>query len=331
MSRRIAIVPDDSARTVLVSVNPKAGRRSRHARVSEICRAILAAGYQVDVLTELSELQSMAAERARTGELRAVIAIGGDGTASVVRNHVPLEIPILPVPLGTENLLGRYVGQGVRPSNVVATLEQGVVVALDLGRAGGKYFLLMISIGFDAEVIRRLHEERRGNITRMSYIKPTLATVRSYTYPVLRLYCDDAMSVDGSPRNCRWLFGFNLPLYACGWQLTPDATSTDGLLDICAFERGSLAGVLRYLWHVTLRGHDLLDDTFKIRVPSFRVEAPNSEPVPYQLDGDFGGMLPIEVEIVPGALRLLVTRPAAARLGFGESGESRLHASNAPI
>ena len=79
--------------------------------MSEIAAALQRAGFTAKTITELQSLEALAIEGQKTGTLRAVLAVGGDGTASVVRNHVPLEVPLLIVPMGTENLLGRYVGQ----------------------------------------------------------------------------------------------------------------------------------------------------------------------------------------------------------------------------
>jgi len=321
MAAQKAIRPSDSARDVIIAANPRAGARSRRWSVAAISGAIEKAGYCARLVTDLAELKALAEQGWKSGELRAVVALGGDGTAAVVRNHVPLEVPLVPVPLGTENLLGRYVGQRVEPAAVVETLRCGVTVGLDLGRAGERYFLLMISVGFDAEVVRRLHETRRGNITRLAYIKPTLATIRSYAYPELQLYCggpsSDGADVDKSePLRCRWVFGFNLPLYACGWQFVPGAVATDGRLDLCLFQRGSLWGVARYLWHVTRRGHHLLEDTTIAHGERFRIEAAGAADVAYQLDGDWAGVLPVDIEVLPGALRLLVSPATAQRLGF---------------
>jgi diacylglycerol kinase family enzyme len=266
--------------------------------------------------SDLGELTSLATEGLDSGQIRTVLAVGGDGTASVVRNHVPLSVPMLPVPMGTENLLGRHVRQSIDPADVCRTVNEGVAVGLDLGSANGKHFLLMVSAGFDAEVIRVLHENRRGNITRWSYFLPTLRTIRSYGYPRMRLYSQSA-DEDIPPHECRWMFGFNLPLYALGLPIAPDASATDGKLDICTFARGKVWSVLRYLWHVQRRIHDRLDDTVMLRSNRFRVEAAEeSSIVPYQVDGDYGGTLPLDVEILPGDLRLLVSRDSAERLGF---------------
>lgn len=312
---RAAIPPSCDSRRVLVSRNPRAGSRSRHEHVREIAAVLTKAGFDVVMTSDLDELSGLATEGAASGELRAVLAVGGDGTASVVRNHVPLNVPIVPVPMGTENLLGRHVGQTTNPADVCRTLTDGVVVGLDLCSANGKHFLLMISAGFDAEVIRTLHENRRGNITRRSYILPTLRTIGSYRYPRIRLYSQES-AADDDPHLCRWLFGFNLPLYALGLPIAPDASASDGQLDVCAFERGAIWSVLRYLWHVHRRAHSRLADVTMMRCRRFRLEADCERPVAYQIDGDYGGTLPVEVEMLPGDLRLLVSREAAKRLGF---------------
>jgi diacylglycerol kinase family enzyme len=279
------------------------------------------AGYQVQVISDLAELAAVTGNATEGSVIRAVIAVGGDGTAACVRRLVPLHIPMLPVPMGTENLLARYLGQAATAAAVRSTVERGVVIGLDLGRANGQPFLMMISAGFDAEVIRRLHENRRGNITRGSYLKPILQAIRSYSYPLMRIYLGQDGSAAAGPSDCRWLFGFNLPLYALGWCVAPQADGTDGELDVCLLERGSLASGCRYWWHVVRGSHRKLADVHESRCRRFRVEAAGGAEVAYQLDGDYGGMLPADVEIAPGELRLLVSRKAATRLGFAISGQ----------
>jgi diacylglycerol kinase family enzyme len=272
-------------------------------------------GFESHVTPDLGELAALAAKGAQSGDLRAVVAVGGDGTASVVRNHVPLSVPMVPVPMGTENLLGRYVAQSTEPAEVCRTIVDGVVIGLDLGSANGKHFLLMVSAGFDAEVVRTLHENRRGNISRAAYVMPTLRTMWRYTYPQMRLYFEDH-AANREPLHCRWMFSFNLPLYAFSLPIAPDANAADGKLDICAFERGTARSIVRYLWHVWRRKHAGLADTTIQHSRRFRVEPPPDTDIAYQVDGDCGGTLPVDVEVLPSQLRLLVSRATAQRLGF---------------
>jgi diacylglycerol kinase family enzyme len=297
-------------------MNPRAGSRARHEQVEAIAAALRQANFQAHVTTNLDDLHGLASEGLKSGTMRAVVAVGGDGTASIVRNHVPLELPLLVVPMGTENLLGRFVRQAIDPASVCDVLENGVVAELDLGRAAGKYFLLMISAGFDAEVIRSLHDNRRGNISHLSYILPTMRSIVRYAYPEMQLYCEPQLSGDVGVHRCRWLFGFNLPLYALGLPIAPGAVATDGLLDVYAFERGAVWSVARYLWHIVQKGHHKLADAKVSHARQFRLEAADGATIPYQLDGDYAGALPVEVDVLPGQLRLLVSRDSARQLGM---------------
>ena len=171
------------------------------------------------------------------------------------------------VPLGTENLLGQLCGAGrASPERVRQTVDAEFPCrsTWDGTRASGgesRYFLSMISAGFDAEVVRDFHQRRRGNITRLSYVQPTLEVIRSYEYPrVAAILRRCERSTETEPIRCRWVFGFNLPLYARGWKVAPDAVATDGLFDVCTFERGSVGNVVRYLWHVIWQSHLRLAD-----------------------------------------------------------------------
>jgi diacylglycerol kinase family enzyme len=100
------------------------------------------------------------------------------------------------------------------------------------------------------------------------------------------------------------MFLFNLPCYAAGLPFTPGANGDDGLFDLCAFERGSFWNGMRYLMAVLRGKHDRLADCTLRRVTGLRVEA--DEEVPFQLDGDFGGHLPLEVSLLPRRLTLVV-------------------------
>jgi len=327
----VAIRPAASAKHVLISMNPRAGSRWRHDRIEQISDRLESAGYQVRTTSDLAELAALSEVGEKTGELRAVVAVGGDGTASIVRRHVPLAVPLLPVPMGTENLLGRYVGQTSDAAAVLRTIDEGVTIGLDLGKANETPFLLMVSAGFDAEVIRTLHENRRGNITRKAYFGPTVQAMWRYRYPEMQLYWDDAADSPTVPRQCRWFFGFNLPLYALGLPIAPDAVATDGLLDVCTFERGNAWSVVRYLWHVHFGAHQSLADSTMMRHQRFRLDAANSDNVAYQVDGDYGGVLPVDIEVLPGELRLMVTRETARRLGFALLDEDQLASQSASL
>ena len=53
----------------------------------------------------------------------------------------------------------------------------------------------------------------------------------------------------------------------------------------------------------------------------FRLEPLDGATIPYQLDGDYAGTLPAEAEVLPGQLRLLVSRDVARQIGVEVPGD----------
>ena len=298
------------ANLVLVLVNPRAGSGAGRDLVHRLVELLRQAGFCVQVETDVNRLvaRSETACQSGPGSLRAVVAAGGDGTVGLLVNRLASGIPIVILPLGTENLLAKYLGVTADPADLCQTIRAGWTTRLDAGRAGDRIFLLMLGCGFDAEVVRRLHEGRRGNIRHLSYAKPILDSLRNYQYPGLRVYSEAGEGISASSRQieAHWVFVVNLPRYAGGLSLVPDAKGTDGLLDLCTFKQGSIWHGLRYLGGVLIGRHQSWDDCVTVQTRRLRIES--DELVPYQLDGDPGGYLPVDVEVLPHRLTVLVSR-----------------------
>ena len=307
-----------SARRVLIACNPKAGAGWGFRRVEELVARLSEHDIEAAVLTDLDKLASKTVDLLACGELRAVVAAGGDGTAAEIVNRTPPTTPLALLPMGTENLLAKYLKSPADPGGLAQSIADGLTIYLDAGRAGERIFLLMISAGFDAEVVRRLHTARRGNISHWTYINPILGAIRSYRYPELRVYCfrsDTGESLSQAPpQTVRWVFGFNLPAYAFGLKFTPAANGTDQQFDVCTFQKGSFLSGMKYLSHVLAGRHARLADCEITQCSKLHIES--DEPVAYQLDGDPAGRLPVDVEILAGRFRVVVTQPSARHLGF---------------
>jgi diacylglycerol kinase (ATP) len=300
-----------SERWVLVCANPHAGSHSRADRVAELRRQLENRGFSVRVLEDLGELASQAAALHAAGQLAAVVAAGGDGTFRRVAEETPPGSPLLVFPLGTENLLARHLELTADPREAAAVIDCGVTVRLDAGVANGRLFALMVGCGFDAEVVRRLHEARQGHISHASYVKPILEVIRSYEYPPLRVRYRLGEGNEGEPIIARWVFVINLPQYAGGLKFAPQASGLDGRLDLCTFREGSLGYGLMYLGGVLLGQQEAMEDYRHCQATELVIEA--DEPVAYQIDGDPGGELPVNIRVLPGRLTMLVHAQWLAR------------------
>lgn len=309
-------IPPD-ARDVLIAVNPHAGLRNRQAVAEELRQYLLGCDLWVSIIPSVDDLAQAAAEKLAAGTLRAVVAAGGDGTLSLIANRTPPGTPLAVLPLGTENLLAKYLGATADPQQLCRTIAAGCLVDLDAGLAGERLFTLMAGCGFDADVVRRLHRRRTGHIHHLSYAKPILDSIRKYEYPELRVrYAPAENESDELTAEiiARWVFVVNLPRYAGGLSFAPQASGTDGLLDVCTFKSGSLWNGLVYLGGVMLGQHEAMEDFGRIQTGRLVIES--AGPAPYQLDGDPGGELPVEMRVLPGRLTMLVGHEWAERNGF---------------
>lgn len=316
----------ESARRVLIGVNPHAGAQNRQALVAELCEELATNDFEATVIQNIDELAGEAGRLLEAGQLRAVVSAGGDGTLRLIADRTPVGTPLVMLPLGTENLLARYLEHPGNPSELASTIAEGLTVRFDAGRAGERLFTLMAGCGFDADVVRRLHETRNGHIHHFSYAKPILDAIRTYDYPELRVYC----APEDTPANAeltkeitaRWVFVINLPRYAGGLSFSPQASGTDGLLDVCTFKEGSLWYGLLYLSGVVLGQHQEMGDFVRVRTRRLRVEAAGK--APYQIDGDPGGELPVEISVLPGRLTMLVAREWVERQGIAAADGQRM-------
>jgi len=303
-------VPEDclppKADRVLVSVNPLAGARSAHDRVERLVSRLGQAGFRAEIHGRLAEVAQRAGELQSLGQLRALVAVGGDGTVAELVNRTPPGTPLAILPAGTENLLARHLGFSSEPERLADAIGRGRLLRRDAGRAGARIFLLMASAGFDAAVVHRFHGRRSGHIHRLDYLGSILHTAVHYRFPEIRIYWTSGE--EGQPTaegelTVRWAFAFNLPCYGGGLRICPQADGTDGRLDLCAFRRGGFWHGLSLAAWVGLGSHQRLNEWTTLRVRRLTITA--TEPVPYQLDGDPAGMLPLDVESLPGRLTLV--------------------------
>lgn len=313
------------ARDVLIAVNPHAGAGNRMAIVEELRQALGDVGFRATAVTEIDRLADESARLCELGLLRAVVAAGGDGTVRLVAQRTQPGTPIAVLPLGTENLLSGYLELTADAGRLARVIAAGRSCRFDAGLANGQLFLLMAGCGFDADVVRRLHESRRGHIQHLSYAKPILDAIRTYDYPELRVrYAPaDALGEELTAEiAARWVFVVNLPRYAGGLSFAPGASGTDGLLDVCTFKEGSLWYGLMYLSGVVLGQHESMQGF--VRVKSRRLTIESSGPAPFQIDGDPGGDLPVEVSVLPERLTMLVSQDWIERQGMMEVGKRLL-------
>ena len=298
-----AASPEPPPQRVLIIMSPKAGTGLGRDQLPGLIDRLQTAGIQASATDRLADLQtfSAAAQQHPAGS-DLVVAAGGDGTLSLAAANVCEKMPLVPMPFGTENLLARHFGYTARAEHVFETIRHGTSYWLDAGLANGKLFLVMATCGFDAEVVRALHLRRTGHISRLSYAKPIFRALRRYSFPTIQIETDMPEPHGKSRLDSRWAMVFNLPCYGGDLQIEPDAVGDDGRMDMIMFKEGSWFSGLRYVAGIKMGRHQRYADVVRHQAKSIRMTSHGR--VPYQLDGDYAGRLPLTIQTLPGHVHL---------------------------
>ncbi len=301
---------DAPGKTVLIAANPKSGAASSASLVQQLKSKLDSLELPTEIIGDLGLLKSRASELSAAGRLRCVVSAGGDGTVSAVANLLSPETPILVFPLGTENLLAKHFSLTADVDGAAKCIVANRQTTMDVGLANGKLFLVMLSVGFDALVVKHMTAIRQGHISRWSYARPILGAISQYKFPGLKFRADGIGPCDTSGRETApaWLFVFNVPRYAANLQFCPQADPADGWLDLCTFARRGLVTGLGYLSQLWFGRHQALPGFQHRPIRTLEIDGAGDgqREIPYQIDGDFGGVLPLKVEVAPGRLRLII-------------------------
>ena len=302
---------------VIISVNPKAGRQSPMVRAEELCVQLQRRGFTVELLTDLDEVTEKANGLHVAGTLRALVGVGGDGTAATLVNRTQPGTPITLLAAGTANLLAKHYRLPSRPAKLADMIEHGTLRTFDAGlaRFGNteRLFLVMVSCGFDAHVVNGVHAHREeryrqghakgAHISYFSYTRPILTSLFRYRFPKMTVECLDDPNL--ILPEIRWTFVFNINRYGWGLPLAPFAKEDDGKLDHVLFRgRTVFHGFCYTALAQCFSLHRFLPTARLGQQTRYRITS--DEPIPFQLDGDPGGDLPLEIEIVPNRFAFLV-------------------------
>jgi YegS/Rv2252/BmrU family lipid kinase len=281
-------------------MNPVAGASRQRAAIRRLLDALSRRGARVELRQTAGAGDAIRLAREASGTTDAVIAIGGDGTVcEVVNGLTGGPTPLLIWPTGTENLVAKSLGFRPCPRVLCACLDAGQARVLDIGVANGRSFMVVAGVGFDAEVVHRLTRYRRGHITHLAYSAPIWRTFWEHRFPLLRVEAD-GLSWNGQGL----VFVGNMARYALGLPVVRDAIPDDGLLDLLILPCHSQLGLLGHSLRTMLNVHVGYKGVIYERVRRVAISSPQN--VPFELDGDAVGFLPLEVSIVPSAIHVLV-------------------------
>jgi diacylglycerol kinase (ATP) len=229
-----------------------------------------------------------------------IVAVGGDGTINEIAAMVMQQNKILGIlPFGSGNGLARYLKIPMNTTRAIQVINSLNIMEMDTATFNGKPYFNMAGMGFDAHISSIF----AGNKTRglSGYIKLGLKEMINYkpeTYTITvdgRAYTRTAFVVSIA----------NSSQYGNNTYISPEASVTDGLLDVCIIKSFPLIKLPK-LAYVMLRGITQRSDMVEI-IRGKEIHISRVQEAAIHIDGEpFIMGKEITISIVPLSLNIII-------------------------
>lgn len=297
----------------------------------ERARAIFAAGGYTAVCLDAPSAQELSGKlsdtlRSRSLHIAAVVAVGGDGMAHLVLQVLRtvgeqgVDVAFGLIPAGSGNDLARFCGVPTRDTERAAGRvlrgletppEHMDLLAVDCADGSSHVCATTVCLGLDARVNARAN--------RWSTIRVSAKYAVALVWEILRLtsrdYTIDYSAADDGARSvvdrrATFLSVTNTSSYGGGLTVVPRANHRDGRAELFAVSDARPLRLILLLPRLLLKTHENLAEIAIKPITSVTVipHDTQSEGLPAHLahgDGEPLGPLPVRVEVVPAAVRVL--------------------------
>lgn len=303
-------------------VNPAAGSGGFQKLVVEAADFVAGLGCRVErVETQAKGDATRLARQAAAEGFDVAVAVGGDGTINEVCNGlVRSETALAVLPAGTANVYAAEVGIPIwwplnpgAVNNAAEIIVTGQSRRVDLGRvrlADGtqRYFLMWCGIGLDAAISQALKPGETRRLGMAAWVVSGFMVAVDFMGTKANILTDEGLL----RKRVLWAVVSNGQLYGRIWRMAPEAKMDDGILDVAVMTGHGWPSTVRHLAGLTLGQHVKDPDFFLRQTTHLSLLA--REALPVHVDAEPVGVTPVEVEVVPLALKVIVPKTAPESL-----------------
>lgn len=245
-----------------------------------------------------------------------VIAAGGDGTYNEVANGlVYSNIPMAILPMGTTSVLAKELKI---PNNINKAIDialNGKIKKVHLGRITyaedkSRHFLLMAGIGFDGEAVYGVNKKIKKYTGKGAYILSGIKTLIKHNPSLITLLSKEPETGRQEVAAYTAIVG-KASCYGGNFKITPNASLAEPFFYVFATHKKGRLNMIRYMSAIAICCHLKFKDISYFRTSKVRIEG-NAH---IQIDGDYIGKTPAEIDISKDALMLIVPKPAPVKTG----------------
>ena len=242
-----------------------------------------------------------------------ILVAGGDGTINeAVNGMVNSPVPLGILPAGTANVLANELGIGTTMERAAEVLADAVQQRVALGMISGetedarRHFLLMAGAGLDADIVYHLNQRMKESFGKVAYWIGGFSKVG-------RRIPEFTVQAEGREYRASFALLSRVRNYGGDLEIAPTISLLDDEFEMVLFEGESSLGFLKYMLAVVVHRQRGMRGITILRTRQAVFSAPPDPKIHLQVDGEYAGVAPARVAIVPNALTLLVPPGFRAR------------------
>lgn len=248
-----------------------------------------------------------------------IAAYGGDGTVAEVGGAMAGSgVPMAILPGGTANVMSVELGIPATFGEATNLLchEELTLRPIDVGKVDDRHFILRLSMGLEARMVEGADRNLKDRLGTLAY---ALSALKAMAAPEMIRY---EFEIDGqslSEEGIACVIANSANLGRAGWQLAPDVTVSDGLLDVFVLNNTSMPTVMSLISGI------LGQETKPVEAEEIGSQPDQPRPIRHwrakevvvrstpvssvQCDGEMIGDTPMNISILPAALQVVVPPP----------------------
>lgn len=290
------------SKKLLLLYNVKAGRGRIRRKMDALEQIFSEAGYAP--IPKMLRFGQNPFE-GESDDIDLVVICGGDGTINYVVNAMRamnLDYPIGIIPAGTANDFAGALGVSARTLKAAEQIIKGTEQRVDCGRVNGMYFVNIFSFGMFTTTSQHTPEKMKRHIGKAAYLIEGSKELHNREFIPLHIVHDNGeIDVDSM---ITLIFNGET---AGRFPIARDASIRDGLLDCMIMRK---CGTFDGAWaaaKLILLGREN-EDIIHIRSKKLQITSPLSPLT--DMDGQPSAEFPLEIECLPGNLRIIVPERA---------------------
>ena len=278
-------------KSLLFIYNPRAGKGNIGTHIGDIVDIFTKNGYRVTVYPTQCQGDGEVMAGKCAADFDRVVCAGGDGTLDEIVTGIKssgADIPIGYLPTGSTNDFARSIGlpKSIRKAAAIASSDR--FFKCDIGKFNSRYFVYVAAFGIFTDVTYETDQGLKNIFGYSAYLAEAAKKLTSIRSIPLRI------TYDGNVISDNFLVGLITNSDSVGGIKAlpgPDVKLDDGVFEVMLVR--SPDNILEF----NLIGPAILDRRIRsdnvICFKCSQIKIESDEPIPWNLDGEFGGMMDV--------------------------------------